>query len=210
MGVVTFTHDTEMLTRAPMLPCTIDRARVWDVGPAVRDWLGSSGFEDWFSGMYANDVCRIARIWALGATPISPSVGAGAAPMMPATIAPCPSQSSWPLARSGVVHAKPPPAIMPGSRGWGRTPVSMTATITPAPVENLWVCSICSAVNGGGVSARSEFGSTPPTTQAPFLRMGPSGPGGPSGGAAARSGGVFLLLLRPRRRFPAARPRPTR
>ena len=77
---------------------------------------------------------------------------------------------------------------MPGSRGWGRTPVSMTATITPAPVENLWACSICSAVNGGGVLARSEFGSTPPTTQAPFLRMGPSGPGGPSGGAAATSG----------------------
>ena len=100
MGVVTFTHDTtEMLmTRAPMLAaCTIDRASV-RMSPAVRDWLGSSGFEDWFSGMYANDVCRIARIWALGATPISPSVGAGAAPMMPATIVPCPSQSSNPLA----------------------------------------------------------------------------------------------------------------
>ena len=79
---------------------------------------------------------------AAGATPENPSAPGWPA-MRPATSVPCPSQS----VRPSVDSTKSPPGSTLGSRGPGRTPVSMTATslafaaaVLPGPgqVERNW------------------------------------------------------------------------
>ena len=63
---------------------------------------------------------------------MNPSVGAGRPAMIDAVSVPCESQSDMPLP---ALSTKSPPGSA-GTRGEPFTPVSMTATVTPAPVAN--------------------------------------------------------------------------
>ena len=69
---------------------------------------------------------------ASGAMPMNPSVGAGRPAMIDAVSVPCESQSDMPLPPPST---KSPPGSA-GTRGEPFTPVSITATVTPAPVAN--------------------------------------------------------------------------
>jgi hypothetical protein len=121
-----------LMTCAPMLAaCTIARAKLRS-DPAVCVALGSFGSERVPTGWKLSDVCRSDRMRASGATPTNASVGAGLPAMTAAVNVPCASQSLMPLP---AWSTKSPPGSA-GTRGDPLTPVSITATVTPAPVAN--------------------------------------------------------------------------
>ena len=121
-----------LMTCAPRLAaCTIARARLRSE-PAVCVVLGSLGSVRAPTGWKLSDVCRNDRMRASGATPMKPSVGAGRPAMIDAVSVPCESQSDIPLP---AWSTKSPPGSA-GTRGEPLTPVSMTATVIPAPVAN--------------------------------------------------------------------------
>ncbi len=76
------------------------------------------------------------RIRASGATPAYPLAASGAPAMSPATRVPWPSQSSSPRVSTPVSMRSPPGTSRSPNAGPGRTPVSMTATVTPAPRDS--------------------------------------------------------------------------
>ena len=88
----------------------------------------------------------------------------GAAPISEATSVPWASQSAspspyWPITQS-------PPATTWGNRGEGATPVSITATTTPAPVDSCHTAGMSISASAGGSSRRSLPGMTPVSVQA--------------------------------------------
>ena len=107
--------------------------------PAVWVEFGSFGSERAFVGWNASEVCRKDSIRTSGATPMNPSVGAGRPPMIDAVSVPCESQSCMPLPP---LSTKSPPGSA-GTRAEPFTPVSITATVTPAPVANFCASARC-------------------------------------------------------------------
>ncbi|KGI66212.1 hypothetical protein EU78_00640 [Mycolicibacterium rufum] len=121
-----------LMTWAPMLAaCTIARARLRS-DPAVCVAFGSLGSVRVPTGWKLSEVWRSERIRASGATPMNASVGAGRPAMTAAVRVPWASQSDIPFP---AWSTKSPPGSA-GTRGDPFTPVSMTATVTPAPVAN--------------------------------------------------------------------------
>lgn len=124
---------------APMLAaCTMARARLRSE-PAVWVEFGSLGSLRAPTGEKLSEVWRSDRILASGATPTNASVGAGRPAMTAAVRVPCASQSDMPLPAAST---KSPPGSA-GTRGEPFTPVSMTATVTPAPVANFCASASC-------------------------------------------------------------------
>ena len=122
-----------LITPAPRLAAwTTARARLrTDAAAGVA--LGSFLSVLLSVGSNASDAWRSEIRRASGATPTKPSVGAGRPAMMEATRVPWASQS---LSPSPSARTKSPPGST-GTRGDAFTPVSMMATVTPAPVANL-------------------------------------------------------------------------
>jgi hypothetical protein len=114
-----------LMTRAPRSAArTMARANT-ATSSAARAVTGSSPA---LRGANRADVERMEITRAPGATPEKPSLPGWPA-IRPATRVPWPSQSVSP----SPVSTKSPPASTFGSRGPGRTPVSMTATVCPSP-----------------------------------------------------------------------------
>ncbi len=105
----------------------------------------------------------------------------GEAPIRLAISVPCASQSDRPSPYCPIT--KSPPATRCGSRAEGATPVSITATTTPAPVDSFHTAGMSNSDSAAGISRRSLPGMTPVRVQARVWRMGWSGPGGGSAGA---------------------------
>lgn len=121
-----------LITCAPRFAaCTTARARLRS-DPAVWVVFGSLGSWRAPTGWKASEVWRSDSTRAFGATPMNPSVGAPRPAMIDAVNVPCESQSDIPLP---AWSTKSPPGSA-GTRGEPFTPVSMTATVTPAPVAN--------------------------------------------------------------------------
>ena len=157
-----------LITWAPRLAaCTIDRARLRSE-PAVCVVLGSFGSLRAPTGWKWSEVCRNDRILASGATPTKASVGAGLPPMMDAVSVPWASQSDIP---SPPASTKSPPGSA-GTRRSPFTPVSMTATVIPAPVANFWASAIRRYSLGQGWSAKVAPGRITGAVQPPPNSIG--------------------------------------
>ena len=106
--------------------------------PAVWEVFGSFMFCCAPLGEKFSEVGRSEMSLASGATPTKPSVGDGLPAMMDAVRVPWESQSCSPSPSA----TKSPPGCA-GTRGEALTPVSITATVTPAPVANFCASGIC-------------------------------------------------------------------
>ena len=116
---------------------------------------------------------------------------------------------------SGSPCTKSPPGNSRGNRGLGVTPVSMMATVTPAPVEYCQACSMLSMVLPGSGCATLGSPTTTGVTHALVWRISWGGPGVSSGGSApgsitggatasAAGGASTLALSSPNAARPAA------
>ena len=79
------------------------------------------------------------------------------------------------------------PAGTTGIRGSGFTPVSITATSTPFPVEHCAALPMLSIANPGEVTATLGLATVIAWAEMLLWRIGLSGPGRPSGGTAEGS-----------------------
>jgi hypothetical protein len=137
-------HDLELFQlqadQGPCLDCyaTGQPIPVADMQTEAARWPRFAAAATEATGWNASEVWRSDRIRAAGATPTNPSVGADRPAMIDAVSVPWLSQSDIP---SPALSTKSPPGSA-GTRGEPFTPVSMTATVTPAPVANFWASLI--------------------------------------------------------------------
>ena len=94
---------------------------------------------------------------------------------------------SPPTIDPGAVPPDAPPGIKCRNLGCAETPVSITATFTPAPRPNCHAPAMSSISMYFGGNRKSVPGMTPTSVQYEFCFIGATGPGGLSGGTAPGS-----------------------